>query len=530
MGKHIGIDFGRNVTVIAASQVSCGPATLARLPGLSRDFPVPGCAPVPVIPSVIHYNPDGSFSIGEEAASPVFTGSRTTFRQLVYYLCENSPVLVSAGPGRKIGYREAGACFLTELMKRAAGMDDMTSQQVTVTRPFNAPSRYDEWVTGVAESAGVGAVSTIDIGCAVVLGYGLPFDDRDLYVIIDANPDSLEVAVIIPEHETGVDSGPCSRVLGRASAEFGGLCADSWIVAEILTTRGGFLSDDRREQVSGTLRHRCRMAREALSAADEMLVQIGDLLAGRGESVDFTRADLAGIFRKHGLFTLLDRTIARAFSAARVYGYDHDDITAVLMIGELSPFPPLQEAVRARFSPTIVRSDHALDAAALGMVKTGACQTNPVRADYAVRYWDPESREHRYRLLVRRGARCPGAGQVARIVISAAYDGQTRLGIPLCRISGDEQGALGPGLELVGSPGGGLRLAGPVTDCCVGSRPVVVNRTDPTYLSASPPARKGVPRFELTFTVDGQGYLCLTARDLVTGFLVKSAERIYRLT
>ena len=50
-------------------------------------------------------------------------------------------------------------------------------------------------------------------------------------------------------------------------------------------------------------------------------------------------------------------------------------------------------------------------------------------------YWDSKSREHRFRFLVRSGALYPSAGQVARITISAAYDGQTRLGIPLFEIN-----------------------------------------------------------------------------------------------
>jgi hypothetical protein len=414
-------------------------------------------------------------------------------------------------------------------MNRVLGGIDKATAQVTFTCPLCAPPKYYEWITGVAESAGIGAVSTLDLGCAVARGYGLSFDGCELYVIIDASPDSLEVAVVIPEQETGPDYSLHSRVLGRASAEFGGLTSDSWIASDLLSGRGRFLSDDQRGRVFVQLVDRCRRTRESLMEVNEFPVKIDDLLAGYEGVVNLTTGDVARIFRDNGLFTILDRMISRAFSAAQVYGYNREGITAVLMIGELSMIPALQEAVCREFSPAPVRYDHALDAAARGAVRADAFRKPPVRADYALRYWDPVSHEHRYRFLVRRGACYPSAGQVARILISAAYDGQTQLGISLCRIVGETGSALGAGLELVATPGGGLRLAGPVPDCSDGCQPVQVNLAEPTYISAFPPAQKGVPRFELTFTIDGQGYLCFTARDIVTGMVVKNSVRLHRL-
>ena len=529
-GRRIGIDFGRNVTVIAASHGSGDPVNLLAFSGISRNFCGPGgCPQVPVIPSVIHYPADGSYSIGEEALHQALAGTPGTLRHLTYYICENNPALVLAGTGRKIGYPEAGARFLTELMNRVIGGIDMATAQVTFTCPLCAPPKYYEWITGVAESAGMRAVSTLDLGCAVARGYGLSFVDGELYVLIDASPDSLEVVVVIPEQEAGLDYAPHSRVLGRASADLGGLTSDSWIASDLLSGRGRFLSDDQRGRVFVQLVDRCRRTRESLMEGNKFPVKIGDIMAGCEEVVNLTPGDIARIFRDNGLFTILDRTISRAFSAARVYGYNREGITAVLMIGELSMIPALQEAVCSEFSPAPVRFDHALDAAARGAVRADASPKPPVRADYALRYWDPVSHEHRYRFLVRRGACYPSVGQVARILISAAYDGQTHLGIPLCRIAGETGSGLGAGLELVATPCGGLRFAGPVTDYGDSCQPVLVNVAEPTYLSSFPPAQKGVPRFELTFTIDEQGYLCFTARDIVTGIVVKNSVRLHRL-
>jgi hypothetical protein len=141
------------------------------------------------------------------------------------------------------------------------------------------------------------------------------------------------------------------------------------------------------------------------------------------------------------------------------------------------------------------------------------------------------AQEHHYRYLVHSGARYPSAGQVARIIISAAYDGQTHLGIPLCRM-GHEDGDAGhtPAIELVSERGGGVRLAGPVQDADAHRQAVPANERAPTLLVANPPARKGEPRFECTFTVDAERNLCLSARDLVTGKYIKQNEPVHRLT
>jgi molecular chaperone DnaK (HSP70) len=203
---------------------------------------------------------------------------------------------------------------------------------------------------------------------------------------------------------------------------------------------------------------------------------------------------------------------------------------SILMTGRGCALPAVKDLIKKRYANVPVLSDHPFDAVARGAVLylPHAYQPDRITHDYALRYWDPKSREHRYRFLVHNGARYPSAGQVARITISAAYDGQTRLGIPLYEIRTrlDERT---PALELVSDATGGIRLAGPPEDTGAENRPVLANGRTPTLLPADPPALKGEPRFELTFTLDREKKLLVTARDLVTGTLVKKDAPVYRL-
>lgn len=528
--RQIGIDFGMNYTVVAASDGSSSKPYLVSLSGISEDIPVPGCIPVvTLVPSVIGYHLDGSTSIGEETVSQCKEIS-ATLRQLVYYLCEESPVRVHTGDDRQVSYQQAGRDFLSEIIDRVVGDKDKSGTKIIVTRPLDAPLRYREWIAGLNGSSGVWNIASIDIANAAVKGCRLPFREGKLYVLIDFRPESFDVAVVVPEPDATESSGFSSRVIGRATAGFGGVSSDLWIASEIISGKGTYIPENRLREMQSCLIRECQRARLRLSYVNETTVEIRNPWNGTTSAHALSRIELERIYCGHNLFTTAERTISRALSAALTLGFDRNDITAVIMIGELSTVHAFQEVVRRQFPERLVECENPLGVAALGAtLDARTLEDDRIRSDYALNYRDPASGDQRYRFLVRSGLRFPSAGEVARILISASFDGQVYLGIPLCRIQRETGNALGTGIELIGNPGGGLRLAGPALDCRSGGKPVHVNKTEPTYLVASPPARKGEARFELTFTVDKQGYLCVTARDLMTGALVKESARVHWL-
>ena len=214
----------------------------------------------------------------------------------------------------------------------------------------------------------------------------------------------------------------------------------------------------------------------------------------------------------------------------RMRGGDSSRVRAVFLLGAGCSLAAVQETVRSRFPEAVVSADHLLDAVARGALRYAAPvpAQDRINGSYALRYWDSAAQEHHYRVLVHSGTRYPSAGQVARIVISAAYDGQTLLGIPLYEIGRTAGGSVSQ-IELVSETGGGIRLAGPAQDAESPGQVVHANERSPTLLPATPPVRKGEPRFECTFTIDTERNLCLSARDLVTGTLVKVNAPVYRL-
>ena len=57
-----------------------------------------------------------------------------------------------------------------------------------------------------------------------------------------------------------------------------------------------------------------------------------------------------------------------------------------------------------------------------------------------------------------------------------------------------------------------------------------VNEAAPTFLDAEPPAKKGEPRFEVEFGIDGNKRLLVTARDLLTKQIVLKEYPVVKLS
>lgn len=525
--QRLGVDFGTGNTVVAIRDES-GVIRLQDFPGWSHPFPsVMPEHRVPRIPSQILYNDNGTRSFGA-AILPDGANPDGMARWLRHYILENSTVQVPAGSGRMIGYRNAGSDFLTALLTHAPS-DCTGTPEVVFSVPVDAPEHYSTWLRAVAMAAGFSVPFMIDEPCAAVAGYGLHLSPGSLFLLIDFHADGLDITLVTPEEFSDDTGGIYSRVLGKAHDDSGGSVIDGWIVQDVLNRNRLDETDSRVARILPQIRFEAGNIREALVLNTETEIQVIDPVSGFSVTAKVSRSDLYRILEEHRLFTAINQVLDRALSAAGIRDERKERIMTVLMVGECSAIPCIQDAIIQRWG-TKVHCDHPVDAIARGaaVANPGSLEPNRIRNDYAIRHWDPGAREYRYRFIVRNGARYPSAGQVARFIISGAYDGQVYLGIPLCEISATGHDPHGH-IELVANDKGGVQVAGPGSDPMPAMRPEFVNEKEPTLLHASPPAQKGEPRFELTFFLDQQGYLCLTARDLLTGLMVKRDAQVFRL-
>lgn len=526
--QRLGVDFGNGMTVVALRDET-GMIQIPDFSGWSCPYPVAGLEHcIPRIPSQIRYSNTGIRYIGAEAQQEGMAPAGVA-RWLRHYILENSTVQIMGADGKMTRYRNAGADFLTALLNHSPHNATGTSE-VVFSVPVNAPGTYSTWLRAVATAAGFSVPFLIDEACAAARGYGLPLLPGSLFLLIDFHPDGLDIALVTP-CEFSPDGG-CqdSRVLGQAHDDTGGSVINAWIVQENLARNRLQETDPKVSRLLPLIRHEAQRVRQALVQDTETEVRISDPVSGFSLAAQVSRTDLCRILEERGLFAALNRSIDRALSVSGIHGHEEERITAVLMVGECSALPCVQDAVRKRWEAGKVYCDHPTDVIARGaaMASPEMPEPNRIRSDYAIRHWDPVAREYRYRFIVRNGARYPSAGQVARFIISGAYDGQAYLGIPLCEIHTASQDPHSH-IELVSNNKGELQIAGPASDAMPTVCPALVNMQEPTLLHASPTAKKGEPRFELTFFLDREGYLCLTARDLFTGLIVKRDAQVFRL-
>ena len=528
---RLGIDFGTGTLVIGISKQEFGGYSTLAFPGWSQEQPGRDSGgPVHTVPVLIHYGQDGGRTIGDEVVRAGNAHHPQTARWIRKYLLEESPVRIAAGTDRRITFRDAATDFLGDILTRAS-RDCPGCSSVVFAIPPDAPAGYAGWLGDIARAAGIRSWHTLPEPAAVIAGYGLVPEPGQVYLILRWDETDFSASFVRSEKTQQSPAGEL-QVTGTACTDTGCNVLDGWIAQDVLArshlNHGGGKAQRICEEIAGGIRELYRQ----LATENEGVIRIDDPRSGTPIPVRVSREDISRILTEHGFPPLIDRTTGRARAAACSHGCGEEQPAAILLTGRGCAIPVIRDLVTQQWAGVPILSHHPLDAAARGAALFFPRANLPpdrIKNDYALRYWDPKSREHRYRFLVRSGARYPSAGQVARITISAAYDGQTRLGIPLYEIS-TASDAEGPTLELVSDPAGGCRLAGPPENAGAGHRPHLANERTPTLLAADPPALKGEPRFELTFVLDRERQLCVTARDLVTGRLVKKDAPVHRLT
>jgi molecular chaperone DnaK (HSP70) len=527
---RLGLDFGTGSVVIAVYVPGQDTRTLEFL-GLSRPVQaVPGDIPVHITPALVEYRDGKPFRRGEAVLREGTADAPSTARWMRRSLCDRSPVQVPAGGSRRVRYEEAAADLLAPLLTEA--FREYPGAPLTVSLPPDAPAEFGELLRRIAPSTGARSCSVISEYDAVLAGYGCIPEPGEPFILVSFSEADLEVVALVQDGSTATGAGEYGRlrVLARAVAPSGCHAVDTWIVRDLIRKFRLLESDPRAVRLLPNLRYEAARLREELAVRGASMVRLTDAVSGKTFSAEYATADLDRLLADNGLIVAVQECTGRARSAIPPGDAEGSRIRSVFFTGAGCALPGVQGAVQSCLAGAGIYADHLLDAVARGAAEWSAPQPAQDRLtrSYALRYWDPAVQEHHYRFIVQSGTRYPSVGEVARIVISAAYDGQTLLGIPLYEIGGTAAGS-GPQIELVSDTGGGVRLAGPAQDADGSGQAVHANERSPTLLVATPPARKGEPRFECTFTIDPERNLCLSARDLITGMLVKVNAPVHRL-
>jgi molecular chaperone DnaK len=521
MPGRLAVDFGTSNTVLAVWSAQQKEGVPLHLAEVGREITYrrgdQGGETISIIPSVIHYAPANRKWLGNQVFKHNLFDSERTFRWMKRYISRRSPVKTRVDD-RDISPADAGCDFLSVLLTLAAGEIKLQEEEVAFTVPVEAFEHYENWLREVVEAAGIHRFRVIDEPSAAALGYGVPIQPGDVYLIFDFGGGTLDVAIVLIEEVKDEVGGRRCRVLGKAGADIGGATIDGWLFAEILRQNACSDADETVRPLSRLLLSECERAKERLSFQEEAPIRVTHPESGKVIEGLLTRRTLEELFDAHGAFTQIDRTIRRALMDSRERGYDEGQVKSVLMVGGSSLIPAVQQIVQRIFGRDRVRLQRPLDAVARGAAAfvAGIDFYDHIQHDYAIRSVVPPKGEYEYRRIVSRGTPYPTHEPLTRITVKASHDGQTQLGLAIFELGEKGLATERSGVELVFDPHGSARLRNLSPEEEERRYYFWINEHNPTFLNADPSALKGEPRFGVEFGIDANKRLLITVQDLKT--------------
>ena len=538
MAGRLGIDFGTCNTVLAVWDSATSQARTLDLPELTRLFAFQG-EDVPVVPSLISYQPGGATWIGAQVLDRGLDESETTFRWMKRYISARSPRRRRVGE-REIGDAEAGRDFLVTLLRLALAETGSPDEEVVYTLPVEAYEHYEDWVARVSDEVGITRYRMIDEASAAALGYGVHIQPGDAYLVFDFGGGTLQASVVLVEEAADADAssgGQRCRVLGKAGAEVGGSTIDGWLFEHVLRESGRLPEDPVVRRLGRRLLAACEGAKMVLSSAEETDVSATDDETGTTLSLHLTRRDFEALLDEHEALLTVHQTLQRALGASAERGYAEDDIKAVLSVGGSGLIPAVHRALEQHFGRERVQVRRPMDAVARGAAAfaAGVSFYDFIQHEYALRHTDMETGEYLYRTLLKAGTPYPTEKPLATVTIKATYDGQTQFGLDIFELGyrrdgGSAGGSGGGPVELVFDPQGAVQLT-QVGNRDAGDRTRFwINEQTPTFLTSTRGAAQGEPCFRVEFGVDDNKRLTVTVNDLLTGEVPLSRHPVVRLT
>src|SRR5918997_1823438 len=471
MGKIIGIDLGTSNSA-AAVMVGGKPTIIQAAEGTS----IGGTA----FPSVVAFTKDGQLIVGEPARRQMISNPEgtviaakrkmgTDFKFRVYGK-EYAPQQISSFILQKI--KRDSEAFLGETVDKAV---------ITVPAYFNDNQRQATKDAG--EIAGLQVVSIINEPTAASLAYGLDKANKDLKIMVfDLGGGTLDVTIM----EMG---GGVFQVRSTSGdTQLGGTDMDNALVEHILHEFRKQSGLDVRNDKAAMMRIREAAEKAKIELSNVVTTEINlpflayDPRTGpKNLILTLTRAKLEDLLRP-----IIERCRAPMMQALQDGKITPADIDKIIMVGGPTRMPIVRLFVATATGKEPERGIDPMEAVAMGAAIQGAIITGDVSTDILLVDVTPltlgvEVLGGLKEPLIERNTTIPTKKSK---VFTTAADYQTAVTIHVVQ----------------------------------GERPMAADCVSLGMfnLSGIPPAPRGVPQIEVTFDIDANGILNVTAKDLAT--------------
>ena len=467
MGKIIGIDLGTTNSCVGVMEGG-QPVVIANAEGARTT------------PSVVAFTKSGERLVGEPAKRQAVTNADKTITSIKRHMGTDYRVAID---DKKYSPQEISAMILQKLKTDAENYlgEKVTEAVITVPAYFNDAQRQATKDAG--KIAGLDVKRIINEPTAAALAYGLDNEKEQKIMVYDLGGGTFDVSIIeIGDGVIEVLSTAGDNRLG--GDDFDQKIAD-YMIAEFKKTEGVDLSADK--MAMQRIREAAEKAKKELSSATTTNINLPFISMNANGPLHFdmnlTRAKFDEL--THDLVERTAEPVRRALSDA---GLSASELGQVLLVGGSTRVPAVQDKVKQLTGKEPSKSLNPDECVALGAsVQGGKLAGDAGAGDILLLDVTPlslsiETMGGIATRLIERNTTIPTKKSQ---IFSTAADNQTAVDINV--VQGERQFAR-DNKSL-----GQFRLDG------------------------IPPARRGVPQIEVTFDIDANGIVNVSAKDLGTG-------------
>ena len=465
MAKIIGIDLGTTnscVSVIEGGE----PVVIANAEGARTT------------PSVVAFSKDGERMVGNVAKRQAITNPDKTISSIKRHMGSDYKVNID---GKNYTPQEISAIILQKLKADAESYLGETVTEAVITVPAYFTDAQRQATKDAGKIAGLEVKRIINEPTAAALAFGIDKEDDQKVMVYDLGGGTFDVSII--EMGDGVQEVLATAGNNRLGGDDFDKKIMDWIVAEFKKTSGIDLTND-------------KMAMQRVNeAAEKAKIDLSGMTTAQ-ISLPFITADATGPMHLELTLTraqfnqmtadLVEATMGPVRQAMQDSGLTMSEIDKVLLVGGSTRIPAVQEAIQKFSGKEPFKGINPDECVAMGAALQGGVLGGDVKGllllDVTPLSLGIETMGGVNTVIIERNTTIPTKKSQ---IFSTAADNQTSVEVHV--LQGEREFAKD-------------------------------NKTlGMFHLDGILPARRGVPQIEVTFDIDANGIVHVSAKDLGTG-------------
>ncbi len=465
MSKIIGIDLGTTNSCVAVMEGG-------------QPVVIPNAEGNRTTPSIVGFTKDGERLVGQIAKRQAVTNPARTVISIKREMGTNYKVDID---GKTYTPQDISAMVLAKMKETAEAYLGETVTQAVITVPAYFNDSQRQATKDAGRIAGLEVLRIINEPTAASLAYGLDKDGNQKILVYDLGGGTFDVSIL------DIGDGVFEVLSTNGNTRLGGDDFDDRLinyVAEQFQRENGI---DLRKDLTAAqrLKQECEKAKIELSGTTTVNINLpfitADATGPKHLDMTITRAKFEELTAD-----LVQATITPMEKALKDAGLTYNDISKVILVGGSTRIPAVQAAVKKVTGKEPFKGINPDECVALGAAIQGGVLGGEVKdvllLDVTPLSLGLETEGHIFTRLIDRNTTIPTSKSQ---VFSTAADGQTTVEINV--LQGERQMAYD-------------------------------NKSLGRFmLDGIAPAPRGVPQIEVTFSIDANGIVNVSAKDKATG-------------